>query len=587
MGKKIKLLLFLILEIVSLVLIVKSTEPKWRGYQNIAKGYYPTIGEYLKECGEGDLPEEYVRVSLDKNLGCVAEREIVKEHKNVQYIYFAMLEDGSLMPVVVDAQWGYKMDAMAENTLSFLQGETTGEALAEKAIPMLCKISDPDPEQSKFIRYFIEENKLNETGYFIRSQIITEDKPESISSVIEKECGLKIAIALVLLLLIIITFVLLIKSIIELNKDKKAKELAPADHADNIETVVHEQVFSNNIVSRMTLPLFVNRYKQYRNAIITAAIFAVIGVLIYVVPNYLYDNNKQISEKESVEEYDMDIPSEYAKAELNSPGILTLEESPTPNVSVDETSSSAGIYIAYGRSSAHILIMDNSDFEMIMPTIHIMGKAELHGYYDVVSDETKERIIDHLNLMNFMSQKSYSVDDYDDLFGKYALVVQEKDNENEEKMISGYDIMLLSKLGLFVAVVAVFVMLRKISLLNKFKDMMRTISDAEFAGIENSISSENVKTFTNEIYCTDKYIIALGKYYKIIKYADITWAYLYTYIYNGSERRNHLQVFVNNKLVPIPQFGPGEENKQRIYSILRIIHEKNPGAKIGYDKNKT
>lgn len=54
---------------------IALTVPGWGDVREVATGSYPTLNQYLEEYGEASLPNKYVMVTIDQNLGCFASRD--------------------------------------------------------------------------------------------------------------------------------------------------------------------------------------------------------------------------------------------------------------------------------------------------------------------------------------------------------------------------------------------------------------------------------------------------------------------------------------------------------------------------------
>ncbi|RKM55124.1 hypothetical protein D6853_10320 [Butyrivibrio sp. X503] len=558
-------LVFFIALIVFIGAIALSV-PNWGEVRDVATGNYRDLNEYLAESGDGLLPDKYVTVTINSNIGCFASRD-ANEDNEAEYFYVAWLDDNSFIPVKVKDDAYDLMEKMSEKTWDYVDGKISEDEYDAEPYTFIASINEMEDDAARFYRSYIAECGIDESTHVVRYQELRRAYPSVPIVIIDRFLFHILAAIVALLVMIGFGKRMMLQRKSMSSFESSVQEYNPADKVKRLPVVSAKQA-----VMRIANPVFANYHKGNKKTLLICLIIIFLGVFI---PADLYAYSKFYKPGgDAGVVYDMDNPEEFAKAKNKSVGELKTEYLP---VIVRSTGSSTGDYIVYGESTGYIAELDDGEYSKALKDIREKGFTILHGYYSKASDETAKYAIEYIN--DYFGE-NYAESEFNNVFGNHSLVVEESYKGGG---VTESTVKTITVITLIVAALALIVLIGTIISVKDFKKELSYFTDAEYFVIESELASPQTYKGSDSIYCTDRHIVALGGKRMIIPYSDILWAYLKINYTNGTETNYEIVVLDKEKgAYNLPAFKRGNENKQIIGNILEKIKTKNPNARIGY-----
>ena len=548
---------------------IALTVPGWGDVREVATGSYPTLNQYLEEYGEASLPNKYVEVTIDENLGCFASRDGDEDNK-AEYYYIAWLDDSSFIAFKVGEEASKQLDAMADETWKYVDGEITPDQYNSEPYTFVARISDIDNEVARFYRSYVMECGIDESKYVVRYQDLIKADPDVLTVIVDK--------FLFHIIAAIVSLIVMLNVGSKLRRERKAlvsfessvQDYNPADKIKREPVVSVKQA-----VSRITFPVISNYYKKAKRGVLISLIIVILGI---AVPADLYAYTEFYKPSGGASKvYDMDSNEDYQYLRKKSVAEITTEYYP---VVVRSTGSSSADYIVFGQNALFIAEFDDAEYSKAIKEIQEKGKVILHGYCGEISDETAEYAIDYLNSYY---EEDYSESDAGNLFGAYSLVIEDSYKGGG---VTKSTVETVAIIAIFIVAFTLLGLLIQIAALRKFKKDLTYMSDTEYMGLESALASPQTYKVSEEIYCAERYIVALGGRRMIIPYSDILWIYHKINYQNGVENNNEIVILdKENGAYSLPSLKSGAESKQIIGRVLEIIKSKNPDTRIGYTQD--
>ena len=561
-----------ILALLVLIGTIISTIPRWIEIYQTATGNVADLDEYLATYMEGNLPEGYYNVTLDASLGNFASQTYEGSSNEDSYYYIAWLNDDSFIAMSVNKENQGIMDSLTQNTWNLLDGSISYDEFAQgEKFTFLGNISPMDSEEERFYRSTLAEIGINDYDYNIRYQSLSVAPSDFVSLMLNLDFNFQS-------ILILVSGCVVIVNGLRLHKDRKQMKSIESSVQDYDPTnVVKRQkvVTGKEAMARISNPYLQKYLKDQKQLTIIGCTIVALCVLI---PSGLYAYMKFATPSKSASRvYVMDNSDDYSSVKKKAVGEITI--SYTPVLVYTANDSSKGDYIIYPENSEEIFIaeLEDDEFKKAVDEIRGTGSTTLHGYYRSVPKKARENFVE---FYNDYYGGNYDTEDFNRLFGPFCLVVD--DNYNGVGIVMD-DISTIGAIEIFFMVIALLILFDGVSSLVSFKSEMRYLTDGEYDRFESDFSSPQTKEITKFFYCTDKYILALDTFTRLISYSDILWAYLTIHTQNGKEVRYEIKILDRRKgFFELPSIAAGASNKETINMVLNIIANKNPNARIGY-----
>lgn len=125
LSKKVRIIVAVLIMIGAVI----YTVPSWEETKDVVTGNIPSLTDYLEEYGDGELPERYVNVTIDANLGNYASVTYDDTSGKDRYYYIAWLDDSSFISMYVFDSNRKLMDKISDKTWSYLDGDIDSNEL--------------------------------------------------------------------------------------------------------------------------------------------------------------------------------------------------------------------------------------------------------------------------------------------------------------------------------------------------------------------------------------------------------------------------------------------------------------------------
>lgn len=555
--------------LVVIIAAILSTIPGWGEVYDAATNNLPDINELLAEYGDGNLPERYVKVNIDANIGCFASYGEEGKEKADKYYYIGWLNDSSFIPVRVLPKSADVMDEMTKDTWAYLNGEVSTEEYSGHAHSFIGKIQSMDSEEKRFYHSSVDEFGIDPGKYVVRQQLLSEEGDGALMDVLMGKYSIQIiAVFLALILVIGNGFNLLKyrKSLVRI--EASVQDYDPSDMLRKQKVVSGKEA-----LSRVTHPLFASYIRKCKRRIVISLVVTALGLLavagLFAAHKYL------VPSPEEARVYNLNDDKDLSEVKGRSLGELTTTYYPI--LFYSESNRSYGYYMIYTEDRAYIAELSDKEYSKASDDIRENGKTTLHGCCVTISDSIASEAAD---FVNERYGESYSEEALIDHVGGYMLEVEDSYNGNgiTDEIVESFSLIFLIIAG--IALIVVF--FNQVGLWN-FLNGARYFTDGEFGRIEADLDSPQTVKISNDIYCTDRYIVTTYGPRMFIAYSDILWTYIRVTTQYGKEVSVELQIYdKDKKLHGLHAFTASEANKNLMNTVLAIIHSKNPGARIGY-----
>ncbi len=564
LNKKTKLIIGLI----ALIGAILWTIPGWGQIRDVANQNFPELNDYLEEYEDGMLPEGFVRVTVDANLGSYASLGDENSSKADYYYYIVWLDDSSFISLKTTPSSADSLDAIAENTWAYVDGQMDYEEAVSKSYSFIGEIGEMDSEERRFFRSSIAEFGIDEEQNIVRYQEIQETEPDVFSIIVQKY--------LINIIIAVWGLWMVVANARKLSKERKMFQDMESSVQDyNRQEIVRKQkvVSGKEALARITDPRLAKKAKKTRRGYVVSLALLIACVLAEAG---LYGYHKlAVPSGEAAKVYDMDNADDYAQVGKNNVGEVTIDY--TPVLVYSPSGSSYGDYVIFGENGIYLAELDDSEYDKAMEELKEYGETTLHGYYRVPGDKFIENAV---NYYNSYSENGWSESDYDKIFGKYGLYVEDsyKGNGMSKDDFETYTVLLL--FPIFFLLLAVWTYYADY---NNFRNSLRYLSDNEYSQLERDMNSPETKEISKFLYLTDRYIVSLHAGSNIIAYADVLWAYNKVNTQYSREVSYEIQVMDKSRRThSLPVIVASPQNKQLVNDVLAFIHDKNPNARIGY-----
>lgn len=571
----------IIVAVLIMIGAVIYTVPSWEETKDVVTGNIPSLTDYLEEYGDGELPERYVSVTIDANLGNYASVTYDDTSGKDRYYYIAWLDDSSFISMYVFDSNRKLMDKISDKTWSYLDGDIdSNELLSGDVYSFVGIIRSMDDEEERFYRSTIAEYGIDESESVVRYQAICPAGQDLVSSFLIDKYLMPGIIILLALYDIIKNGSKLLKE----RRQRKAFENSISSYGTSIASSYEKQkpvkkakvVTGKDAVKRVNNESLKLYLKKKKRLALAGSIILALSILAPVIYS-IYSHNEEVSAKNTAV-YNMDDAAEYEKASVKSIGEIKV--SYVPILFYSPSSGDYGVYMISTDNGIYIAELDDKEYQKAMKELKDTGVATLHGYYDTLLDMGKENAV---TFYNESTGEDIDLDDYDELFGKYCLVVEESYNGSG---ISEDDIETAVIFAMFPCILGLFLLYFGMTPVHSFKKTMCRLNDSEYAMLESDLKSATTKEIIkNAFYCTNKYIFTYYTDTRLIPYSDIVWAYVKINKQYGKDITYTIEILdIYKGSYSLPALAACEANMDLANFVLNLIAQKNPKARIGYTK---
>lgn len=265
------------------------------------------------------------------------------------------------------------------------------------------------------------------------------------------------------------------------------------------------------------------------------------------------------------------------KDEIDKRAYVDIAYIPYRCVSIENSDNS--YYIINDGKYMYIALMDSSDFNKYNHEDIKNNPIRANGYTKVISNEVKEMI---LEVYNDAVDQEYRIaeSEFDDYFGSiYLNMVMDKEDVAILPTLFSIGLAIFGVIGLCLVFYEIFSYKNSI---NKLDDYLISKLDMEM-NLATAVYYQPV-----HVYLTNNYIINFKHSFKVMKYEDIAWIYVYERRVNGIQQSQSIKIVDNNgKKHTIAKIKLVTKNQKQCYdAIFNTIISKNSDILLGYtDEN--